>query len=47
MAVFFKLEKLVGEHAIRKNLQQMGYSIKESKMIVNAHRKALKMCKEN
>jgi hypothetical protein len=47
VAVFFRLEKMIGNKRIQKNLQQMGYGLKDAQKITNAHRKAVKMCKDD
>lgn len=46
ISLFFKIERLVGQNAVEKNLKKMGYSGVEAKKINAAYRKALKMCRD-
>ncbi len=46
ICLVFKLEKVMVKRQIQKNLQLMGYTQQEAKMIAHAHRKALLMCRD-
>lgn len=46
IAIFFKLDRMIGKRTIENNVKSMGYSRAEARSIVYAYRKAIQMLKD-